>query len=332
MFNLYSPTIGWVFAGIGALLVVASMVAVILSVRSRRTSGELSSTLTNLNQRIGAWWIMAVGLAVTILLGETAVVLLFLGLSFLALREFLTISPTQRGDHKTLVWLVYVIPVINYWFVWEHWYGAFSVLIPVYAFLFLPIRNAMVGDTKNFLQRSAIIQWALMVCVYAISHVPAILQLPVMMEHGRTAAEGSAPGSGGPLGVGLMLFLVLVVQLSDVFQYVWGKTLGKHPIAPKVSPNKTWEGFIGGVATATAIGAGLWWITPFSPLQAAALALVSCLMGFFGGLVMSAIKRDRGVKDFGATIAGHGGIMDRLDSLSFAAPVYFHLIRFFFTA
>ncbi|WP_022869820.1 phosphatidate cytidylyltransferase [Yaniella halotolerans] len=328
MIGLIDSTMLKLFIGIGGILVLATIVAAILWFAKR---GQDNSTLKNLNQRIAAWWVMALGLAVTLLIGETAVIVLFLGLSFLALREFLTIAPTHRSDHKTLVWLVYIIPVINYWFLWEHWYGAFAVLIPVYAFLFLPIRNALAGDTENFLQRAAMIQWALMVCVYAISYIPAIMQLPVMIHNGREAAEGSALSSGGAEGALLMLFLVVVVQLSDVFQYVWGKTLGKHPVAPSVSPNKTWEGLIGGVLTATAIGAGLWWITPFTWWQAALLALVSCLMGFFGGLVMSSIKRDRGVKDFGATIAGHGGIMDRLDSLSFSAPVFFHLVRFFFT-
>ena len=328
MIGLIDSTMLTLFIGIGGILVLATVIAAILGFAKR---GQENSTLKNLNQRIAAWWAMALGLAITLLIGETAVIILFLGLSFLALREFLTIAPTHRSDHKTLVWLVYIIPVINYWFLWEHWYGAFAVLIPVYAFLFLPIRNALAGDTNNFLQRAAMIQWALMVCVYAISYIPAIMQLPVMMHNGREAAEGSALGTGGAEGALLMLFLVVVVQLSDVFQYVWGKTLGKHPVAPSVSPNKTWEGLIGGVLTATAIGAGLWWITPFVWWQAALLAFVSCLMGFFGGLVMSSIKRDRGVKDFGATIAGHGGIMDRLDSLSFSAPVFFHLVRFFFT-
>lgn len=328
MIGLIDSTMLTLFIGIGGILVLATVIATILGFAKR---GQEHSTLKNLNQRIAAWWAMAIGLAITLLIGETAVIVLFLGLSLLALREFLTIAPTHRSDHKTLVWLVYIIPVINYWFLWEHWYGAFAVLIPVYAFLFLPIRNALAGDTDNFLQRAAMIQWALMVCVYAISYIPAIMQLPVMINNGREAAEGSALGTGGAEGALLMLFLVVVVQLSDVFQYVWGKTLGKHPVAPSVSPNKTWEGLIGGVLTATAIGAGLWWITPFTWWQAALLAFVSCLMGFFGGLVMSSIKRDRGVKDFGATIAGHGGIMDRLDSLSFSAPVFFHLVRFFFT-
>jgi phosphatidate cytidylyltransferase len=129
----------------------------------------------------------------------------------------------------------------------------------------------------------------------------------------------------------LIAFLVLVVQGSDVMQYVWGKLAGRHLIAPQLSPSKTWEGFVGGVGSATLLGAALWWITPFTPWQAGILALIVCLMGFLGGLVMSAIKRDRGVKDWGWTIQGHGGVLDRLDSVIFAAPIFFHIIRYWWT-
>jgi len=125
---------------------------------------------------------------------------------------------------------------------------------------------------------------------------------------------------------------VIVVQLSDVFQYIWGKLLGKRKIAPTISPNKTWEGFVGGVATAVALGTALWWMTPFSPLGALAMSVAIALMGFAGGLTMSAIKRDRGVKDFGATIEGHGGILDRMDSVCFSAPLFFHLTRWIFVS
>ncbi|GAA3291385.1 phosphatidate cytidylyltransferase [Arthrobacter citreus] len=312
--------------GVVVVLVLATVTAWLLGRRLGSTG-----TIVNLKQRINAWWLMVALIGAVLAAGETVTILLFLLLSLLALREFITISPTGRGDHKVLVWLVFIIPALHYWFLWEHWYGMFSVFIPVYAFLFLPTRNALAGQTTGFLQRTAAIQWALMVCVYAISYAPALLQLPLAMEAGRDAAEGSAPGTGGATGAHLLLFLLIVVQGSDVLQYVWGKTLGRHPIAPGVSPNKTWEGFIGGVLSATALGAALWWITPFSPLMAALLAFISCVMGFAGGLVMSAIKRDRGIKDFGSIIPGHGGIMDRLDSLCFAAPVFFHAVRFFYT-
>lgn len=160
------------------------------------------------------------------------------------------------------------------------------------------------------------IQWTLMICVYAVSHAPALLLLDILGYGGREAL--------------LLLFLALVVQLSDVFQYTWGKLVGRHPIAPRVSPNKTWEGFVGGAACATLVGTALYWATPFSPLEAAAMSLAMVLVGFLGGLVMAAIKRDRGVKDYGTLLPGHGGVLDRIDSLTFAAPVFFHLTRYFF--
>jgi phosphatidate cytidylyltransferase len=166
--------------------------------------------------------------------------------------------------------------------------------------------------------RMSELQWALMICVYCASHVPALLYLQIEGFDGR--------------GVLLIAFLILVVQLSDVAQYVWGKLAGRRKVAPSVSPSKTWEGLVGGIATATLVGTGLWWITPFQPWQAALMSLAICLAGFFGGLVMSAIKRDRGVKDWGHLIAGHGGFVDRLDSVVFAAPIFFHLTRFFWSA
>jgi phosphatidate cytidylyltransferase len=156
-----------------------------------------------------------------------------------------------------------------------------------------------------------------MVCVYCVSHVPALLMLKVPEFEGQNAK--------------LPMFLVLVDQLSDVFQYVWGKLLGRHPIAPKISPHKTWEGFLLGLTTAVVIGAALWRVTPFTIRQAAGMSAMIALMGFGGGLVMSAIKRDRGVKDFGALIEGHGGMLDRIDSVCFAAPIFFHLTRYFFS-
>lgn len=263
-------------------------------------------------------------------LGETAVVLLFLALSLLALWEFANLLPPGERDRRVLSWIMVVLAPLHFWFVWEHWYGMFAIFIPVYAFLFLPVLLALSGRTESFLHRAALSQWGLMVCVYALSYLPAVLQLPVAIHEGRAAADGSAVGSGGVEAGALLLFLAVVVQGSDVLQYLWGKTVGRHRIAPTVSPNKTWEGFVGGVLSATALGAALWWLAPFTPWQAGVLALVSCLLGFVGGLVMSSLKRDRGIKDFGALIPGHGGILDRMDSLVFAAPVFFHLTRFFF--
>ena len=248
--------------------------------------------------------------------GRVGSIVLFALISFLALREFITLTPTNRADHSALVWSFFVVTPVQYFLVGIEWYGFFSIMIPVYAFLLLATRVVLAGDTERFLERTASINWGLMACVYCVSYAPALLLLDV---------EGYDAGSGK-----LLLFLVLVVQASDVLQYIWGKLFGRRPIAPSVSPNKTWEGFAGGVACAVLLGTGLWWATPFNPWQAAAMALLIALMGFAGGLVMSAVKRDRGVKDYGAVIPGHGGVLDRIDSLLFAAPIFFHVTRFFF--
>jgi phosphatidate cytidylyltransferase len=244
------------------------------------------------------------------------VIILFGIASFTALREFVTLTRTRRGDHWALLAGFFVVLPLQYYLIWIEWYGLYAIFIPVYAFLLLPIIAALRGDTTHFLERVAEVQWGLMIAVFCVSHVPALLTLDITGYQGRNLL--------------LIAFLVLVVQGSDVLQYVWGKLCGRRKVAPALSPSKTWEGLIGGVASASLVGAALWWITPFTPLQAGGMALVICLMGFFGGLVMSAIKRDRGVKDWGRMIEGHGGMLDRLDSVIFAAPVFFHLTRFWF--
>jgi phosphatidate cytidylyltransferase len=303
------------FGGVLGLLVVSSIAGAILA---RTVKSESSrATIANMNARIRAWWLMAAVFALSLATGGIGSVVLFGLLSFFALREFITLTPTRRADHMTLFWVFFVITPLQYVLVGIGWYGLFSILIPVYAFLFVPIRTAIGGDTQGFLERAAKIQWGLMVCVYCVSYAPAILKLEI-------------PGYEGQNGK-LLLYLILVVQISDVLQYVWGKLLGKHKIAPTVSPNKTWEGFVGGILCASAIGTALWWLTPYKPLEAAAMSLVVTLLGFAGGLTMSAIKRDRGVKDYGELIPGHGGILDRIDSICFAAPVLFHLTRYYFS-
>ncbi len=305
----------WLFGGVLGLLVVASIVGAILAWTVKSEGGR--ATVQNLNARVKAWWGMCAVFAVALATGGLGSVILFGFVSFLALREFVTLTPTRPGDHRALFAAFFVFAPLQYVLVGLQWYGLFTVLIPVYGFLFIPSRIVVTGDTENFLARASTIQWGLMICVYCVSHAPALLMLQIPGYEGQNAK--------------LLFFLILVVQVSDVLQYVWGKTIGKRPIAPRVSPNKTWEGFVGGVASATLIGALLWWATPFTPLQAAAMSLAITLMGFAGGLTMSAVKRDRGVKDFGTMIEGHGGIMDRIDSICFSAPVFFHLTRYFFT-
>ncbi len=309
------PMLAKLFGFAGLLLVVASLIGFVLKKTAK--SDKAKSTIGNMNDRIVAWWVMVAILAGALAAGFRGVVLLFALLSFLALREFITLTPTSRGDHRALFWSFFLITPFQYFLVWDRWYGLFSILIPVFAFLFLPARSAWAGQTDRFLERTAKIQWGLMICTYCLSHVPAIYMLDI-------------PGYAGRNG-SLLFFFLFVAQVSDVLQYVWGKLAGKRPVAPTVSPNKTVEGFVGGVLTASLLGMALYKVTPFTPLQAGAMSLVITLLGFAGGLVMSAIKRDRGVKDYGTIIAGHGGVMDRLDSICFAAPVFFHLTRYFWT-
>jgi len=304
-----------IFAGIGGALLVASLVTVVLRMRLR--SEKTKPLLDNLSARIKAWWVMVIALGGALLAGRNAVIGLFAFVSFAALREFITLTRTRRADHGALLLSFFVALPMQYGLIWDNWYGLFAILIPVYAFLILPITAVIFADSKNFLARTSETQWGLMISVYCISHVPALLTLNIPGYQGRSAL--------------LMVFLLIVVQSSDVLQYVCGKLFGRHKIAPEVSPSKTVEGFVGGVACATALGASLWRITPFTPLQAAGMALMITLMGFLGGLVMSAIKRDRGVKDWGNLIEGHGGMLDRLDSVAFSAPIFFHLTRYFFT-
>jgi len=300
-------------AAVLSVLDVASLAGMVLRWRAR--SPGAIATIDNLNQRTTAWWVMCAVFALAVATGGTGSVVMFGLVSFFALREFLTLTPTRRSDHRALALAFFVITPLQYYLVGIDWYGMFIIFIPVYAFLLIPISNALAGDSERFLERTAEVQWGLMVCVYMVSYAPALLNLDLPGYEGQSAK--------------LLAYLVIVDQASDVLQYIWGKLIGRRPIAPRPSPNKTWEGFAGGVACATLIGAAMWWATPFEPWESAIMALVICFMGFFGGISMSAVKRDRGVKDFGTLIQGHGGIMDRIDSLCFAAPIFFHLTRYY---
>jgi phosphatidate cytidylyltransferase len=315
MAAVIDPTLTRLFGAIVGLLMLATAIGGTL----RRTviDAGARATIDNLNARIRAWWVMALVFIASTLLGRAGSVLLFTLVSLLALREFRALGPVAPADHRTLAWSFFLATPLQYFLIWRGWYGLFAVLIPVYVTPFVAIRTALAGDTERFLERTATAQFALMTCVYFVGYVPALLMLRL-------------PG-GAHANAALLFFLVLVVQLSDVLQYVWGKTVGRCRIAPRVSPSKTWEGSVGGVLSATAVGTAIWWATPFAPAQAALMALLASLMGFAGGLVMSAVKRGAGVKDYGTLISGHGGVLDRIDSLCFAAPVFFHVTRYFFT-
>jgi phosphatidate cytidylyltransferase len=304
------------FASVVAVLLIVTVVGRVAA--KYRVPAGSNATIANLNARIGGWWpIVAVtGLAFTF--GKAGLILLFALLSLAALREFFTLARLTRADHSGLLLAFFVAVPLQYYLIWIEWYGLYSILIRVYAFALLPAFAALRGEPSAFLARAAEIQSGLMIAVYCLSHVPALATLRIAGYEGRELQ--------------LVLFFLLVVQASDVFQYAWGKLLGKTAIAPRLSPAKTVEGCVLGIASATALGAALYRLTPFSPWHATLLSFLATAMGFLGGLVMSAIKRDRGVKDWGWLIPGHGGVLDRLDSVVFAAPLFFHSTRYWWAA
>ncbi len=320
---LDTPT-RWLLGSVLVILAAASLVSRFLR---RQPEGTVNPALARLfNLRVRAWWMMCAILIAGFIFGYIATVVLFGVVSFMALREFITMTPTRRGDHRALFWVFFAVTPLQYVLVGfgESAYGIYSIFIPVYASLLIPARIAISGDPKWFLERSAKIQFGLLICVYALSYAPALLDLSLQVPdaHGNLVPwKGSRPG--------LLFYFVLLVQLNDVFQYLWGKLVGKHVIAPKVHVNRTWEGFCGGVASATLCGVLLSGVTPFGLWGSAFMAMIVSIMGFAGGMTMSAIKRDRGVADYGTLVQGHHGLLDRIDSLCFAAPVFFHLTPFF---
>ncbi|MFM1816170.1 MAG: phosphatidate cytidylyltransferase [Pseudomonadota bacterium] len=303
------------FTAVVVVLIVATLVGEILARRNGKA--DPSHVIDNLNARIRSWWIMVGLVTAAFLAGKPGIIALFALASFTALREFLSLLHTRRADHIALWATFFAVLPIQYYLVAIEWYAMYSIFIPVYAFLALPIIAAFRGDAEGFMTRVSEVQWAVMTCVFCISHVPALMTLEIAGYEGQSIL--------------LIAFFLIVVQGSDVLQYVWGKLVGRRKIAPRLSPSKTVEGFLGGVASATLLGGALWWLTPFTVPQAMAMALVIAVMGFLGGLVMSAVKRDLGVKDWSDMIAGHGGVLDRMDSVIFSAPVFFHFTRYWFT-
>ena len=309
---MHTREVYWILESLLAAVSLASLVGYLL----KRRQPE-NPSVDNLNARIRSWWVMFLMGGAALLAGRIAIILLFAFISFLTLREFVTQAPVRRADHSALFVCFFLALPVQYLLIGIGWYGLFSIWIPVYCFLALAVVAALFTDTERFLDRTAATQWGLILCVYCISHIPALMTLRIPGYENRA-----------PL---LMVFVVLIAQVSDIMQYVWGKLLGRHLVVPTLSPSKTVEGLVGGVLSATALGALLWPITPFNVWQAALMAFMIAILGFLGGLVMSAIKRDRGIKDWSHLIEGHGGMLDRMDSLCFSAPVFFHLTRYFFS-
>ncbi|QUD86910.1 phosphatidate cytidylyltransferase [Phenylobacterium montanum] len=298
------------FGGVYAALILGGLAALVLPML--RPGGDF----TNLRQRVGSWWVMILLLTGALLLGWQATTLLFAAVSFMALREFLSLAPARRED-RLVIFLAYLTIPISCLFVFINAYMFYVVFVPVYVFLAVPFLMACIGQTRGYLTSTAVFHWGVVTCVYNLGHIALLMLVP----------RWDAPQAGA---TGLVFLLLVATEANDVFQYVTGKLFGRHKITPKVSPNKTWEGFIGGwILTAGLI---LWaapWLTPLKGPGLWIIAASLPLAGFAGDVTFSAIKRDLGVKDTSHLIPGHGGILDRVDSLTFTTPLYFHLLAYF---
>lgn len=298
-------------AGVWVLLLAATLL--VLALRWRRPGHY-----DELVDRTTSWWWMIGAFTFAIAVSQTVAIVFLAFVSYLALKEYLSLIPTRRIDRGLLLFAYLAIPIQYYWAAID-WYNMFIVFVPVWMFLFFPALMALRGDMKGFLSAVGTLSWGLMLTVFCLSHMAMLL----------VSGEVHNPVAGG---VGLLFFLVVLTQFNDVAQYTWGKLFGRHKVTPNVSPKKTWEGLIGGVLTTVVLAALLGpYLTPMNWQWSALAGGVLGVAGFLGDITLSAMKRDLGVKDTGGLIPGHGGILDRVDSLTYAAPAFFHFFRYFFT-
>lgn len=319
-----SPTqqTGSLFVIVFGLLLLVSVAAFLLSVREHQDEIRAAfwrSELKSMDAILRTSWLMAFVFWVGWIVGDWVTLLLFGLVSLFALREFLTLSPTRLGDHRSLVLAFFVVLPIQYALVGGGYFDLFAVFIPVYVFLALPLTSALANDPLRFLERSAKLQWGIMVCIYGMSHVPALLMLNFPQFEGRNTF--------------LVFFLVVVVQVCVVTQHIAAQRMRKKPVAPAISQSFNWDSWGLGVLVGSLTGALLAGITPWVPGTAFAAAFVACAAGSLGHFVMKALKRDRGIPNWGAqgqSVTGAGGLLDRVDALCFAAPVFFHTARWYF--
>ena len=265
----------------------------------------------NFMLRLRSFWLVVAFFTVAFSFNRIFAFAFLAFMNYLALKEYFSLIPTRRADRRVLLWAYLIIPV-QFHFIYSGWITMFYLLVPLYMFLFIPVRMVLIGDTQGFLKSCGTIHWGLMTTVYSLGYLAVYLVIP----------EEKNPAGGA---VGMLICVLVLTVANDFFQFLFGKSLGKNRIVPKVSPNKTWEGFIGGVVATTFMALLLApYLTPLTRGQSVFAGLGVGVVGFLGDVTMSAIKRDIGVKDSGAFLPGHGGILDRLDSLVFTAPLFFH--------
>lgn len=235
-------------------------------------------------------------------------------LSLIAFRELSSNLNLRNTDRRSLLWCYIAIP-FQFMAAYTQYYGFFVIFIPVIMYLFLTLRTVSSGDVQNITRSLGMIHWSVMLTVFSFSHLAYILSLP--------PKEGFTAGNGG-----MILFIVLITEVNDVYQFTCGKLFGKNKIIPTVSPNKTIEGFVGGLILTTITGYFLNFLLPVNTDKTIILTILLCVVGFGGDITLSAVKREHKIKDMGTSIPGHGGMMDRLDSLAFTTIAFFYLMRY----
>ena len=317
-----SDQIALLFLSLFGLLVLITAGGVLLSLRDRPEpmSQTVQDNWKQFRRDLSATWWGACLFWAAWISGPVGATVLFGVFSFLALREFITLMHTRRADHRTLILAFFVLLPLQYVLVGTRTFDLFSVLIPVYGFLAIPVISAFSDDPQRFLERNAKIQWGIMVCVYGLSHAPALLLLDFKGYQGR--------------GAFLLFFLVMVVSVAQIVQEVASRSLRRRPVARHISRSFSLRAWGLGLLSAAVTGALLFWITPFDIGQALVMAVIAAGAGTLGGLVMKALKRDAGVVYWGnrSSITGAVGLLDRIAVLCFAAPVFFHSVRWYFKA
>lgn len=261
---------------------------------------------------IGGWWIICALLTFSILLGQHGIVLLFLIASLLGLREYLSVQKLEFVRTPELAAMA-VLTVAHYSFIILGWKNIFLFIVPLMSFIFLPYFFLARRKINGLIQNLWASQSALMLCVYFLSFVPGL----VFLNDNPTAIRKIDP-------IAAFLFLFFTTELNDVFQFISGKLFGKLKLVAEISPNKTVAGFIGGLLCTSILSViiapimleiNLW--------QSALLGFCISASGMSGDLMFSSLKRTYNVKDFSDLIPGHGGVLDRLDSMVFTAPTLY---------
>ena len=273
-----------------------------------------SKLVEEMQIRTRSWWIMCFIFLFASLINPIITYIALAFLSFLTLREIYSLLKLREMDRSILFFCYLCIP-IQYYLAYKGHYNLFLIFIPVFMFIIIPFLLVLTGETKDIIRSMCILPTSLMLGVYGISHLALLINFP---EMNNDEISGKA----------LLLFLIFITEANDIMQFVWGKIFGKNKILPNVSPNKTWEGFIGGILSTTLIGYLMGFLTPLSTLQLIIISFSISILGFMGDSILSAVKRDFGVKDMGNTIPGHGGVLDRVDSLSTTASPFFHIVYF----